>query len=141
MRPHAVKYLHHFLLAALTIVLALWMASTASAMQGQPATQTQTQSTPPTKAHPGGTDQDITRRELRNFDRYLDAHPEVAQELRKDPNLINNPDWVNKHPELKEWLAKHPHARGELKEHPRAFMRRERKYEKHEKHEHHPKKD
>ncbi len=139
MRSHAARYLQHFLLAALTVGVALWMAPTASARQGQPPAQTQTQSAPPT--HPGDHDRDITRRELRNFDRYLDAHPEVAEDLRKNPNLINDPDWVNRHPELKEWLEKHPHAREELKEHPRAFMRRERKHEKHEKGQHHPEKD
>jgi hypothetical protein len=81
---------------------------------------------------------DITRTELRNFDQYLDNHPEVAEALKKDPGLINDADWVSKHPQLKDWLEDHPNARRELKEHPKAFMRREGNFEKHEGNEAHP---
>src|SRR2546422_7101246 len=66
------------------------------------------------------------------FRYYLDSHPEVAEGLRKDPNLINNPNWVSKHQELKDWLEDHPNARQELKENPTAFMHREKGFEKQE---------
>jgi hypothetical protein len=49
-------------------------------------------------------DNDTTRRELAEMDRFLDGHPEVAEQLRKDPSLINNQDFLEKHPELREFL-------------------------------------
>src|SRR5437899_11727169 len=79
-----------------------------------------------------GKEGDITRGEVRNFDQFLDSHPEVAEGLRKDPNLINNPNWVSKHQELKDWLEDHPNASKEMKENPTAFMHREKDFEKHD---------
>jgi len=75
---------------------------------------------------------DIKRVELKNFDQFLDQHPEVAEQLRKNPSLINKEDYLEKHPELQEWMKNHPAAREELKENPRAFMKREKRFEKHE---------
>ena len=75
---------------------------------------------------------DITRTELRNFDKYLDSHPEVASELKKDPTLINNPDFMARHPGLQEFLRTHPNAARDLKEHPRVFERRERQFDRRE---------
>ncbi len=80
----------------------------------------------------GDRDSDITRTELRNFDRYLDSHPEVAKELEKNPRLADDPKYVAAHPGLKEWLEHHPNSREELRENPKAFMARERAYEKKE---------
>jgi|SRR5437660_4543639 len=75
-------------------------------------------------------DKDITQSELRNFDAYLDQHPDVRSDLAKDPTLIDNPAYLNKHPHLKEFLEQHPNTRRELKENPRAFMQREKGFEK-----------
>ena len=75
-------------------------------------------------------DKDITQSELRNFDAYLDQHPDVRSDLAKDPTLIDNPAYLNKLPHLKEFLEQHPNTRRELKENPRAFMQREKGFEK-----------
>src|SRR3989441_4192889 len=128
------KPLHHFLLLLLAVGLVFGLAALSSAAQAQPQSQTQAQSgsQSQTQAQAAKTDNDITRRELRNFDQYLDSHPEVAEALRKDPNLINNPNWVSKHPGVRDWLEDHPNAREELKENPTAFMHREKGFEKQE---------
>ncbi len=77
-------------------------------------------------------DSDTTRREVRRFDRYLDRHPEVAEDLKREPALVNNPDYLAKHPGLGNFLRQHPGVREELKENPRAFMNRERRYDRRE---------
>jgi len=77
-------------------------------------------------------DNDTTRRDLAEMDQFLDSHPEVAEQLRKDPSLINNEDFVDKHPGLREFLQNHPGVREEFKENPNAFMRQENRYERHE---------
>jgi hypothetical protein len=72
---------------------------------------------------------DISRVELRRFDNYLDQHPEVAQELKSDPKLVDDKDYLAAHPELKDFLGDHPRVREDLKQHPSAFMNRETKFD------------
>jgi hypothetical protein len=57
---------------------------------------------------------DATRRQLASFDSFLDSHPEVAEQVRKDPSLVNNEEFVEKHGELKQYLQQHPEIREEL---------------------------
>jgi hypothetical protein len=117
---------------ALAVFVLLGIASSAAAQTGSSGSGSTASTASSGQTGNQKPDGDTTRRELANFDKYLDKHPEVAEQLRKDPNLINNKEWVEKHPELQEWLKNHPHAREELKENPKAFMNREKKFEKHE---------
>ena len=77
-------------------------------------------------------DNDTTRQELARFDQFLDDHPEIAEQVRKDPSLVNNPDYEKDHPALQGYLANHPNIREEIKENPNAFMRREDRYDRRE---------
>ena len=56
---------------------------------------------------------------------YLDEHPEVAQQLAAHPALVDNPQFIATHPELREYFAQHPAVRADLKEHPYRLMARE----------------
>jgi hypothetical protein len=67
----------------------------------------------------------ITEREVGIMDRFLDSHPEIAEQLKKDPKLIDDKKWVASHPQLQEFMADHPEVRQEFDEHPYAFMRDE----------------
>ena len=67
---------------------------------------------------PQTPDSDTTRRQLAEFDRFLDSHPEVASQLRQDPSLVNNPEFVENHSELQQYLQQHPEVREEIKENP-----------------------
>src|SRR5262245_27288140 len=75
-------------------------------------------------------DKDITRQELLNFDRFLDSHPAIEQDLKKTPALVNDPAYLSAHPELKEFLSTHPGVREEIRENPRIFMNREQQFDK-----------
>src|SRR5580704_4967817 len=75
---------------------------------------------------------DATRQELANFDRFLDSHPEVANDIRKDPSLVNNEDFVNRHPALQTYLQDHPAVSEQIKADPNAFMRQETRYDRRE---------
>jgi len=77
-------------------------------------------------------DHDTTRAELATMDRFLDGHPEIGEQLRKDPSLIKNKEFVENHPALQEFLQTHPEVREEFREDPNAFMRQEERYERHE---------
>src|SRR5213593_4047480 len=76
------------------------------------------------------TDRDITRQELLNFDRFLDSHPAIAQDLKKSPALVNDSAYLSSHPELKNFLSTHPGVSEEIRENPRVFMNRERQFDR-----------
>jgi hypothetical protein len=79
---------------------------------------------------PDRVDNDATRQQIIEMDRFLDSHPETAEQLRKDPSLINNREFVQHHPALQEYLEKHPGVREEFSERPNAFMREEERYDR-----------
>src|SRR5437667_1339156 len=76
--------------------------------------------------------EDITNGELRNFDAFLDSHPQIAKDLQKNPGLLDDQNYLNSHPELRQFLSTHAGVREQVKEHPQIFMKREQKYEKNE---------
>jgi hypothetical protein len=112
-------------LASLLTSALLFCVGTAASGQTTP-------SPVPPQPVPPQYDNDTTHRELAGMDRFLDSHPELAEQLRKDPSLINNQEWVNNHPALQEYLEKHPGVREEFKENPNAFMRQENRYDQRE---------
>jgi hypothetical protein len=77
-------------------------------------------------------DNDTTRRELARFDQFADSHREIAEQLRKDPSLVNDREFVENHPALQTYLQDHPGIRQEMQENPNAFMRQEDRFDRHE---------
>src|SRR6266568_7381860 len=75
-------------------------------------------------------DNDTTRGELASFDRFADSHPEIAEQLRRDPSLVKNEEFVEKHPALQEYLQQHPGVREEVTENPNGFMRQEQRFDR-----------
>ena len=69
------------------------------------------------------------------IDMYLPGFPAIAKDLRQNPSLVKDHNYLNSHAELREFLNSHPGVRQELKEDPSVFMKREHQFEKHEKHE------
>ncbi len=90
------------------------------------------QEVPPHTPPPAPQASDITRSELASFDAFLDNHPEISEQMRANPSLVNDRDYVNNHPALQAYLQEHPQVREEIKENPRAFMRDERRYDRRE---------
>jgi phage-related protein len=89
--------------------------------------QTATSTAPPQYQ---GQDNDATRQELANFDSFLDKHPEIAEQLRRNPSLVDDREYVNNHSELQAYLQDHPRVREELTENPRIFMRQEDRFDR-----------
>jgi len=77
-------------------------------------------------------DSDITRQELALFDQFLDSHREIAEQIRQNPSLVNNDQFVKNHPALQTFMQQHPSVREELKENPKAFMHEEARYDRRE---------
>jgi hypothetical protein len=68
------------------------------------------------------------RRDVANFNRFLDEHHEVAEQVRKDPSLLDNRTFVQNHPALQTYLQNNPGVRGQLSQNPNGFMRQEDAY-------------
>ncbi len=82
--------------------------------------------------HEDARDNDTTRKELAQFDQFMDGHREIAEQLRKDPSLVNKKEFVENHPALQTYLQEHPGIREEVKENPNAFLRQEDRFDRHE---------
>ena len=78
------KMIYRFSLALLALVLITGVQGVASAQQS--------------------SDKDITKTELQAFDKFLDAHPALASDIRQNPSVVNDPTYLKQHPELKGFL-------------------------------------
>jgi hypothetical protein len=68
----------------------------------------------------GKTNLDIQM--LKDFSSVKEDDPAVAPQLAKNPALVENQAFVQKHPSLQAFLDKYPDARAELKANPGNFM-------------------
>jgi len=69
----------------------------------------------PAIAFPGGIQaKHASHRELKTFEKFLRDHPAVAADLYKDSSLVDNPDYLAKHPEFQQFLTEHPGLREEI---------------------------
>ena len=83
-------------------------------------------------AREGMGDRDVNRTELASMDRFMDSHPEIAEQLHKNPALVDDKQFVSSHPELQQYLAQHPGVREEYRENPNAFMAQEQRFDRRE---------
>ena len=61
--------------------------------------------------------------EATRFDQgYLDKHPEVSDQLARNPGLADNPQYLAAHPGLNDYLQAHPNVRYDIDHHPDRFM-------------------
>lgn len=71
-------------------------------------------------------DQDARRdpaRDAAEFHQFMDAHPEIGEQVRKNPSLINNRSFADNHPALGRYLRDNPGVRDEFRQNPDAFVR------------------
>ena len=57
---------------------------------------------------------------------FLEQHPNMKAELEANPNEINNPGYVKKHPELQTFYEHHPEVRTEMQENAPDYMHHEK---------------
>ncbi len=64
--------------------------------------------------------------DLRSFEQYLDRDWQVADELYRDPQLVNDRQFLRDHPSLNDWLRTHPAAAREIQARPQDYLWRQR---------------
>src|ERR1700759_4252533 len=92
------------------------------------------QNTPQDNDATSAQDRDSRRDEVARFDHFLDDHREIAEQLRKDPSLVDNKKFVKDHPALQTWLQQNPEVHQDLSKHPEVFMHQEAAYDRSEQH-------
>ena len=75
---------------------------------------------------------DMHRDELAHFDQFLDSHRETAEQLRKNPSLADNQEFLRTHPALQSYLQDHPGIREQLAQNPNQFLRQEDRFDHHD---------
>lgn len=68
----------------------------------------------------------LSTREQQSFDAFLNSHWETANELYREPELINNERFLRGHSDLRNWLEDHPEAAEAIRANPRAAIWQER---------------
>ena len=72
---------------------------------------------------------DLNRQEIATMDQFLDRNQNIDQDLRRNPGLVNNAEYLEAHPQLQSFLSQHPGVKEEITENPRYFMQRENRFE------------
>jgi hypothetical protein len=75
-------------------------------------------------------DRDNNRADLAQFNKFLDSHREIAEQVRKDPSLLNNREFVQNHAALQAYLQNDSGLRQDLRQDPNAFMREENRFDR-----------
>lgn len=65
---------------------------------------------------------ELSARDRRSFESYLDAHWETAQLLYQQPELINDRRFLRRHRALRDWLAGHTRAARVIQANPRRVL-------------------
>ena len=60
------------------------------------------------------------------------ATAKEAEQLRRNPSLVNNQQFVQSHPALQSYLQQNPNVRQAITQDPNAFMRQENQYDRRE---------
>ena len=102
-------------------------AAQGTAIQNTHGESTATQGTA-TQDRQGVQNDDVTRRDVAQFNQFLDSHHEVAEQLRRTPSLIDDPQFLRNHPELNTYLQDHASVKQEISARPEMFMRQEDLY-------------
>ena len=124
-----------FVTAAISAALALAaLAPCASAQQnttvtGQTTVEKKvTTQAPPARVSteidflPASTANDINTQMLRDFGNVKQSDPKVATDVARNPEIVGNAGYVEKHPSLQAFLAKYPDARREIVDSPGNFV-------------------
>jgi hypothetical protein len=64
---------------------------------------------------------DIQTRALTTWDGFADEHPAIAHALAFKPSLMNDPSYLDKHPDLNAFLQQHPEVRDAMAADPGNF--------------------
>ncbi len=75
-----------------------------------------------------------THKELRKFDGFLKKHRGIEGDLRTNPQMINDAQYLSNHKDLEKFLRKNPRVTSDLSDDPNYFVERETRYQQRKHH-------
>jgi hypothetical protein len=72
----------------------------------------------------GASDADLNVARYKAWDEFQSSHPEVARELKHNPRLTRSPEFLNKHPELKQLFESNAGMQEDMIHNPGNYMAR-----------------
>src|SRR6266850_1555025 len=69
------------------------------------------------------------RSEMAQFDAFLDVHADIDAQLRANPSLLKNAEFLEAHPQLQSFINQHPQVQAQVGQNPTLVMERERRYD------------
>lgn len=116
-------------LATLALTTSIWAAPAIAQSQDTMQPTMPPQGGTPAQPMPRQDQDELNRRQLAEFNQFLEQHPEVAEQLRHDPSLIKNANFLQSHPELQTFLQNHPAIQRDADQDPRVVMREEERFD------------
>jgi len=108
-------------LFAIAAIVATFASPTLAQDTGRVIVEKHGNTTTETEFKPAGTT-DLNIQMLKDFSSVKQNDPAVAPQLANNPSLVENQDFLQKHPSLQAFLDKYPDARHELETNPGNFM-------------------
>jgi len=72
------------------------------------------------------------RSEMAQFDAFLDAHADIDAQLRTNPSLLKNAEFLEAHPQLESFINQHPRVQAQVGQNPSLLMDREKRFDANE---------
>ncbi|HEY6293143.1 MAG TPA: hypothetical protein VI455_16450 [Terriglobia bacterium] len=73
----------------------------------------------------------VDQTQTKSYDDFMHSHPQVAEQVKKDPSLANNAEFIQSHPQYEQYLKDHPDIKTDLQQHPEHFLNRAATYNEH----------
>ena len=70
-----------------------------------------------------------SRSDIALFDSFLDAHADLDAQLRVNPSLLTNEEYLEAHPQLQVFLNQHPQVQTQMRQNPSFFMERAKRFD------------
>src|SRR6202140_2574910 len=70
-----------------------------------------------------------SRSDIALFDSFLDAHADLDAQLRANPSLLTNEEYLEAHPQFQAFLNKHPQVQTQMRQNPSFFMDRAKRFD------------
>ena len=77
---------------------------------------------------------DTTRKELKKLDGFLKKHRGIEGDLRANPQMINDAQYLSNHKDLEKFLRRNPRVTSDLSNDPNYFVERESRYQQRKHH-------
>jgi hypothetical protein len=72
------------------------------------------------------------RSDVALFDSFLDSHADLDAQLRANPSLMTNGEYLEAHPQLQAFLNQHPQVQTQIRQNPSFFIERAKRFDSNE---------